>query len=122
SPTRCTHLCLNQFRVPKLRKTGRPDSERNLIRSAMIPFGIPRGPKMRCVHLVGSSPAMTATEWWRLTDHHGHLRGGRGVAAALGGDAAVDHDHADAGNVAELHALQQGLAGGVLGAVEEHEV
>ena len=34
----------------------------------------------------------------------------------------VNHHHAYAGYVAELHALQQGVRGGVLRAVHEHKV
>src|SRR5712671_4539616 len=50
------------------------------------------------------------------------LARGRGVAAALGADDAVDDGHADAGQVAELHAFQNVLAGGVLRLVHQDEV
>ena len=53
-------------------------------------------------------------------DRNGLSRGG--VAAASAAHDAVDHDHADARDVAELHAFQQRAAGRVLGAVHEHEV
>src|SRR3977135_2453281 len=46
----------------------------------------------------------------------------RGVAAALGADDAVDDGHADAGEVAELHAVEDGLAGRMLRPVHDDEV
>jgi len=46
----------------------------------------------------------------------------RGVAAALGADDAVDDGHADAGQVAELHAVEQVLAGGMLRSVHDDEI
>ncbi len=51
-----------------------------------------------------------------------HLAGRRRVAAALGADDAVDDGHADAGEVAELHALQDVLAGRVLRLVHQDEI
>src|SRR6266436_4377641 len=42
-----------------------------------------------------------------------HLGCRRGIAAALGADDAVDDGHADAGEVAELHAVEDVLAGGM---------
>ena len=55
-------------------------------------------------------------------NHHRHFRRWRRVPAAAAANDAVDHHHADAGNVAELHAFEQRAAGGVLGAVHEDEV
>ena len=46
----------------------------------------------------------------------------RRVAAALGADDAVDDGHADAGQVAELHAVEQVLAGGMLRSVHDDEI
>jgi hypothetical protein len=46
----------------------------------------------------------------------------RSVAAALGADDAVDDGQADAGQVAELGAVQQVLAGRVLRHVHNDEV
>jgi hypothetical protein len=43
-----------------------------------------------------------------------HLGGRWGVAAALGADDAVDDGHAHAGEVAELDAVEDVLAGGML--------
>jgi len=57
-----------------------------------------------------------------LRDHLRHLLRRRGVAAAADADLAVDDDHADAGDVALAHAVEQVLAGGVLGPVHDHEV
>ena len=51
-----------------------------------------------------------------------HLGRRRGVAAALGADDAVDDGHADAGQVAELHAVEQVLAGGMLRPVHDDEI
>ena len=46
----------------------------------------------------------------------------RGIAGRLVDVLGVDDHHADAGQVAQAHAFQQRLAGGVLGAVHDHEV
>src|SRR3977135_4675405 len=46
----------------------------------------------------------------------------RGVAAALGADDAVDDGHADAGEVAELHAVEDVLARRMLCLVHDDEV
>src|SRR6266481_4713533 len=46
----------------------------------------------------------------------------RRVAAALGTDDAVDDGHADAGQIAELHAVQNVLAGRMLRHVHDHEI
>src|SRR6266478_4194202 len=46
----------------------------------------------------------------------------RRVAAALGADDAVDDGHADAGEIAELHAVEDVLAGGMLRLVHDDEV
>src|SRR5207253_5698877 len=51
-----------------------------------------------------------------------HFPRRRRVAAALGADDAVDDGHADAGEVAELHAFQNVLAGRVLRLVHQDEV
>ena len=51
-----------------------------------------------------------------------HFPRRRRVAAALGADDAVDDGHADAGEVAELHALQDILAGRVLRFVHQDEI
>jgi len=47
-----------------------------------------------------------------MPDNLRHPRRRRGVAAALGADDAIDDGHADAGEVAELHAVEDVLAGG----------
>src|SRR5258706_10172484 len=44
------------------------------------------------------------------------------VAAAVGADDAVDDGHADAGEVAELHAVEEVLAGGMLRSVHDDEI
>ena len=44
------------------------------------------------------------------------------LPAALAAYDAVDHGHADAGQVAQPHAVQDVLAGRVLRLVHEHEV
>ncbi len=66
---------------------------------------------------------------WRRVGRHQcpaddlrHFSGRRGVAAALGADDAVDDGHADAGEVAELHAFEDVLAGGVLRLVHQDEI
>jgi hypothetical protein len=46
----------------------------------------------------------------------------RRVAAPLRPDDAVDDGHADAGEVAEPHAVEDGFAGRVLRAVHDDEV
>src|SRR5450631_2101178 len=46
----------------------------------------------------------------------------RRVAAALGADDAVDDGHADAGEIAELHAVEDVLAGRMLRSVHDDEV
>src|SRR5882724_3614982 len=51
-----------------------------------------------------------------------HLRRRRGVAAALGADDTVDDGHADAREVAELHAVEDVAAGGMLRLVHDDEV
>src|SRR3979409_580984 len=51
-----------------------------------------------------------------------HPRRRRGVAAALGADDAVDDGHADAGEVAELHAVEDVLARRMLCLVHDDEV
>ena len=51
-----------------------------------------------------------------------HLAGRRGVAAALGADNAIDDGHADAGEVGELHALQDVLARRMLRLVHQDEI
>ena len=56
------------------------------------------------------------------SDNRGCLLRGRRVAAAMGAHDAVDDRHADTGQVAEPHALQQRLARRVLRAIHEHEV
>ena len=43
-------------------------------------------------------------------DNLRHFRCRRGVAAALGADDAIDDGHADAGEIAELDALEDVLA------------
>src|ERR1700687_5910849 len=52
----------------------------------------------------------------------GDAIGRRRVAAAADADDAVDHHHADAGQVAGGDRGEQVLAGAVLGAVEEDEI
>ena len=47
-----------------------------------------------------------------MPDDLRHFGCRRRVAAALGADDAVDDGHADAGEVAELHAVEDVLAGG----------
>jgi len=54
--------------------------------------------------------------------HHRHLCCGRCVARAVATHQPVNHHHANAGYVAELHTFQQSASGGVLGTVHEHEV
>ena len=54
--------------------------------------------------------------------HHGYLRGWRRVATAGATHQAIDHHHANARNVAQLHAFQEGAACGLLGTVHEHKV
>src|SRR6266540_5810831 len=51
-----------------------------------------------------------------------HLARRRRVAAALGADDAVDDGHADAGEIAELHAFKNVLAGRVLRLVHQDEI
>src|SRR5262245_6313103 len=64
-----------------------------------------------------------AVSFFMSASHHlRHLGCRRGVAAALGADDAVDDGHADAGDVAHADALQQVLAGGVLGPVHDDEI
>src|ERR1019366_4620326 len=65
---------------------------------------------------------MSRKEDTSMSDNLGHLRCRRGVAAALGADDAVDDGHADAGQVAELHAVEDVLAGGMLRLVHDDEV
>ena len=48
-----------------------------------------------------------------MPDDVRHFRCRRRVAAALSTDDAVDDGHADAGEVAGLHAVEQVLAGGM---------
>ena len=55
-------------------------------------------------------------------DNLRHFRCRRGVAAALGADDAVDDGHANAGQVAELHAVEQVVAGGMLRPVHDDEI
>ena len=50
------------------------------------------------------------------------LGGRRRVAAAAAAHQTVNHDHADARNVATLHAVEQVAPGGVLGPVHEDKV
>src|SRR6478752_4363547 len=57
-----------------------------------------------------------------MLDDLRHLGGRRRVAAALGAHDAVDDGHADAREVAELHALEDVLAGGMLRSVHDDEV
>src|SRR6266853_1585616 len=57
-----------------------------------------------------------------MPDDDRHFRCRRRVAAALGADDAVDDGHADAREVAELHAVQDVVAGGVLRLVHDDEV
>src|SRR2546423_15102570 len=57
-----------------------------------------------------------------VPDDLGHLGRGRGVAAALGADDAVDDGHADAGQVAELHAFQNGFSRRMLRLVHDDKV
>src|SRR5450755_3443704 len=59
---------------------------------------------------------------WSVPDNHRHLGRRRRVAAALGADDAVDDGHADSGQVAELHALENGFARGVLRPVHDDEI
>src|ERR1700675_361030 len=54
--------------------------------------------------------------------HFRNPLGRRSVAAAADADDAVDHHHADAGQIAGGDRGEQVLAGAVLGAVEEDEV
>src|SRR6187397_157850 len=68
---------------------------------------------------VCSSIAMSAS---MPADDLRHFSGRRRVAAALGADDAVDDGHADAGEVAELHALEDVLAGRVLRLVHQDEI
>src|SRR6185437_12276379 len=55
-------------------------------------------------------------------DNLRHFPCRRCVAAALGADDAVDDGHADAGEVAELHAFEHVLARRVLRLVHEDEI
>src|SRR5215216_1591595 len=57
-----------------------------------------------------------------IPDDLRHLARRRSVAAALGANDAVDNGHADAGQVAELHALKNVLAGRMLCLVHDYEV
>ena len=57
-----------------------------------------------------------------MPDDHGHPGRRRRVAAALGAHDAVDDGHADAGEVAELHAVEDVLAGRMLRLVHDDEV
>src|SRR3984893_5175189 len=57
-----------------------------------------------------------------MPDDLRHLGCRRGVAAALGADDAVDDGHADAGEGAELHAVEDVLAGGMLRPVHDDEI
>ena len=57
-----------------------------------------------------------------MPDNLRHLGCRRGIAAALGADDAVDDGHADAGQVAELHAVEEVLAGGMLRSVHDDEI
>src|SRR5258707_1619114 len=57
-----------------------------------------------------------------MADNLRHLGGRRGVAAALGADDAVDDGHADAREVAELHAVEEVLAGGMLRLAHDDEI
>ena len=61
-------------------------------------------------------PAMTTVVAAAILAPHNLRHPGRrrGVAAALGADDAVDDGHADAGAAAELPAVEQVLAGGML--------
>ncbi len=53
---------------------------------------------------------------------NGHLGRRRRVAAALGAHDTIDDGHADAGEVAELHTVENVLARGMLGLVHDDEV
>src|SRR5216684_3016827 len=57
-----------------------------------------------------------------VPDNLRHLGCRRGVAAALGADDAVDDGHADTRQVAELHAVEDVLAGGMLRPVHDDEI
>src|SRR5438105_14304074 len=68
------------------------------------------------------------SRWSNLTlsvlmpDDLRHLGCRRRVAAALGADDAVDDGHADTGQVAELHAVQNVFAGRMLCLVHDDEL
>src|SRR5712664_2290742 len=57
-----------------------------------------------------------------MPDDLRHLGCRRSIAAALRADDAVDDGHADAGKIAELHAVKNVLAGGVLRLVHDNKV
>src|SRR6266576_4254149 len=57
-----------------------------------------------------------------MPDDLRHLGCRRRVAAALRADDAVDDGHADAGEIAELHAVKNVLAGGMLRLVHDDKV
>src|SRR3954470_5877498 len=68
----------------------------------------------------GSSGVVMLT--FSMPDHFRHLGRRWRVAAALGAHDAVDDGHADAGEVAKLHAVEDGLAGRVLRLVHDDEI
>ena len=57
-----------------------------------------------------------------MPDNLRHLRRRWRVAAALGAHDAIDDGHSDAGEIAELHAVEDVLAGGMLRPVHDDEV
>src|SRR5260221_7982550 len=59
---------------------------------------------------------------WSMPDNDRHLGRRRCVAAALGADDAVDDGHADAREVAELNAVEDVFARGMLRLVHDDEV
>src|SRR5258708_33625586 len=59
---------------------------------------------------------------WSMPDNDRHFGRRRRIAAALGADDAVDDGHADAGKIAELHAVEDVFAGRMLRSVHDDEV
>ena len=70
----------------------------------------------------GSGEPMPAIWHRSVPDDLRHFRCRRGVAAALGADDAVDDGHADAGQVAELNAVEDVLACRMLRPVHDDKI
>ncbi|KAH0432775.1 hypothetical protein KCU90_g5292, partial [Aureobasidium melanogenum] len=63
-----------------------------------------------------------ATPCGRRSKHHRHFGRRWRIAAAPAADQPVDHHHADAGNIAQLHAFQQRIGRRVLCAIHEDQI